>query len=243
MPNTKVSADYLVMGWNTLFNQTVSDSNGKVYLPVKLLDSNFAPLGLVVSQNTASPAVLVTPTSVDNQSGQVTYGNANVSIRTVYQGLDQWNSQISPAAESYVPFNNDVTLANFRDPINSEYYYLPREPWREYLWTSGSNTVYFHANEAGKTVQVKFIPTGSTQPIQKVLTIDPSISAPAGVPAAYASTGFVSTLELKDSNGNAIAADGILGIRGLGIITRTAWLNGNRFQQSVVTGYRTANAD
>jgi hypothetical protein len=244
LPNVQVSVDYLVPGWNTLFNQSVSDSSGKVYLPVNLLDSNFSVVGLVASQNEASPAVPVMPSSVDDKKGLVTYGNSNVSIRTAYQGLDQWNSQISPSAESYVPFNNDATIAGFRDIADPEHYYLPHEPWREYSWdSSAADTIYFHPNEAGKTVQVRFLPTGSTQAIQQVLTINENVTAaPASVPAGYSSTGKVATLELKDSNGNAIAADGILGIRGVGIIARTAWLNGDKFNQSVVKGYRITNA-
>jgi len=33
-----------------------------------------------------------------------------------------------------------------------------------------------------------------------------------------------------------------LGIYGVGVLARTAWLNDDHYEQSVVTGYRTANA-
>jgi prepilin-type N-terminal cleavage/methylation domain-containing protein len=242
MPKTQVSADYLVPDWHLLFNQSVSDSSGQVVLPVNLLDSTFSPVGLVAQQNSAAntPAVLVPSTAVDDKKGLVTYGSANASIRTAYKGLDQWASQISPSAESYVPYNNNSSITGFRDPAGSEFYYLPHEQWREYLWASGSSTVYFHANEAGKTVQVSFIPVGSSEPIQQVLTIDENISAPGGV-TDYASTGDVATLQLKDNTGAVRTADGILGIRGISVVARTAWLNGKKYEQSAVTGYRTAN--
>jgi hypothetical protein len=189
--------------------------------------------------------VLISASSVDDKNGRVDYGTAYAgkTIRTANQGLDQWARQISPSAQSYVPFIDNGTLTNFRNPTTPEYYYLPREQWREYLFASGSNVVYFHASEAGKTVQITFIPTGGTQSVQQTLTIDEAISAPGGISSAFASTGSVATLQLKDKNGDAINASGILGIYGMGVLARTAWLNDDRYEQSVVTGYRTANAD
>ena len=240
MPTAKISIDYLVPSWSILFNQSVANDAGQVSLPVSLLDNNFSVLGLATQSNDNSPAAFATPTSVDYTTGQVTYPVAvkDTPIRTVYQGLDQWATQISPSAQSYIPFENSGTLSGFRATGNPGQYFLPHEPWREYLFASGDNVIYFHTSEAGKTVQVNFIPTGSTQPIKQVLTIDKAIGK-YGVTTDYASTGYVARLQLKDINGNAVQADGILGINGLGIVARTAWLNGSNYQQSVVEGYRT----
>jgi hypothetical protein len=240
LPETKISVDYLVPSWNILFNQSVTNGTGQVSLPISLLNNNFSVLGLATQTNDDSPAAFATPTSVDYTTGQVTYPVNDTRVRTVYQGLDQWAMQISPSAQNYVPFENSGTLSGFRSAGNPEYYYLPHEPWREYLFTSGDNAIYFHTSEAGKTVEVSFIPTGSTQPVKQVLTIDKAIGN-YGVPADYATTGYVARLQLKDVNGDAVDADGILGITGSGVIARTAWLNGSNYQQSVVGGYRNAD--
>src|SRR5690606_8543925 len=140
---------------------------------------------------------------------------------------------------------NSVTtvLANFRDPtVDAEHYYLPREPWREYYWAAGDNTVYFHPGNVGKTVKIKFIPTGATQPIDKMFTISKDItSIPSGAPAGlvnFALSGSVAELVLRDSSGNPVNADSILGVTGMSILARTAWLNGSSYSQAVSTGYR-----
>lgn len=248
MPQVPISVDYLVPSWSLLTHQSVSDRNGKVFLPINLLDKDFLPVGLVANQNASDiPALPTTPTAVDYKQGEITYSppspysNFSVPIRTVYKGLDQWTSQVSPTAKSYVPFNNNSAIASFRDPLNPEFYYLPFEPWREYYWAYDADTdpdiIYFHASEAGKTVQVSFIPSGGTQAIQQILTISDTITSIP--PNAYTSTGAIAVLQLTDSNGLPIDVDGILGVRGMSVVARTAWLNGESYDQVVANGYRT----
>ncbi|MEO6908385.1 MAG: hypothetical protein ABI210_10895, partial [Abditibacteriaceae bacterium] len=241
---------------------SVADGSGQVFLPINLLNNNFPVVGLVADPNNQIvPAAVPSPVA-DDKTGQVTYGASfsGYHTRTVYQGLDEWASQISPTAQSYVPYVNSGTMnvPNYRGVYSSTGVYtrgshpryLPREPWREYYvkWNNpgalqSANIIYFHANEAGKPVVVSFIDTTGKKWINQIMTVDNIITTPTpGVLSAdFAPTGSAATLQLKDATGNPLAANSILDIRGLGIIARTAWLNGNKFNQSVVTGYRTTN--
>jgi|GEM_PF-3030475 len=240
---SKLSVDYLVPDWRILLDQQMRTNGTNTFvLPVNILTS-FTPKGVAVGKNfNYQPVDAVFPaSSVKNQT--VTYSVSYPTIRTAYKALDQWATQISPAAQSYVPFIENTAITSFRDPgADAQHYYLPREPWREYYWAAGANTLYFHPSEAGKTVKVKFIPNGATQAVDKILTISKDIiPTPTGAPADFgnfAPSGFAAELVLNDSSGNPVNASGILGVTGMSVLARTAWLNGKNYAQAISTGYR-----
>lgn len=269
-PNVPIYADYEVSDWRALVDQDVTGNTGNVILPVSLLNPNASVLGLGFDVNDQNLPTIVSSSSVNVKNGQVTYNTVTFPlpiptpriiypVRTVYQGLDGWARQISATAESYVPYVNTSGLTNtpnYRisyvtgapttassyNSANAQKYFLPREPWREYYWPGGSY-IYFHPSDAGKMVNVSYTVAGDTTIYQSHMTIDNTI---INIPSAnqdFAPTGKVVALSLKDSNGNLITADTLLGVRGVSITARTAWLNGKTYQQSVVTGYRVANAD
>jgi prepilin-type N-terminal cleavage/methylation domain-containing protein len=266
--NLPVYVDYLVPDWSTIYDQSISDSSGAVSLPISLLDPNTSIIGLLIDPTNQQLPKAIAGSIPTDKKGQVDYSNASAHIRTAYKGLDQWARQISPSAESYIPYvdvSGYTNVPSYRgsygstgnNPITTAYSspaagmnLLPREPWREYFWTSGS-TIYFHASEAGKAVRVSYVydVPDATQPSGKryvtvknqLLTIDSSIvTFPGGASDFVPTSKVVESHLIAPNNANV---DSILGISGADIIARTAWLNGNRFQQSVVTGYRTANAD
>lgn len=259
VPKVPIYADYEVSDWRTLLNQNVTDSSGNVTLPVNLLNPSFSVLGLGFDANNQAQPTVVSPAPVDDKSGQVTYASANVPVRTAYQGLDGWASQISATAKSYVPYVSTVGLLNVPNyrisysyssgtttssynSANAARYFLPREPWREYYWPGGS-IIYFHPSEAGKSVSISYTVAGNTTVYNKQLKTIASTIISMPIPNQdFAPTGQVVALQLLDGSGNTVTPDAIIGVRGAGIVARTAWLNGSTYEQSVVTGYRTANA-
>jgi hypothetical protein len=48
----------------------------------------------------------------------------------------------------------------------------------------------------------------------------------------------VARLFLTNPGGNNVSADSILGVQGLSIRARTAWLNNDRYNQVIVPAYR-----
>jgi len=266
--NMPVYVDYFVPDWRTIYDQSASDSSGSVSLPISLLDPNTPVLGLFIDPTNQQLPQAIVGNIPSDKKGQVNYPSPGANTRTAYKGLDQWARQISPSAESYIPYvsvgssvqayrgvysssppNPDLITTLYTSPTPGMNL-LPREPWREYYWTSG-NTIYFHASEAGKAVRVSYVydVPDLTQPGGKryitvkdqLLTIDSSIVTFPGGSPDFVPTNKVAELYITVPNNANV--DSILGISGVGIIARTAWLNGDRFQQSVVTGYRTANAD
>ena len=161
------------------------------------------------------------------------YSNNNANtprIRSAYQTSRNWTNQISVAAKSYLPFDNDVAAR----PINE------REPWREYSWTpgvAGNATIYFRASEAGKTVLVSFRYAGGLVSNQ-VVPIERDIKPVNNV---FGVVGAVPTAQavLMLPNGSATAnATAILSVRGASIRSRTAWIENNNYVQEIKEDYR-----
>lgn len=122
------------------------------------------------SQVDYGTATVVSPTprplAVRPKSGQVFFdvnGLAAPSARVVYRNLDGWLEQPCVAARSYVPYVDRSSLSSSTGEIG----WWPREPWREYLWNTADDALYFHPSETGKTVLASYLYTmpGSTTPI------------------------------------------------------------------------------
>ena len=186
------------------------------------------------------------------------YNSATVKsprVRIAYRTQDSWARQVTVASRSYVPFFNNSDfqasgsetagarpLNAFPPPPPAPAAPPPRQTWREYLWnTATPRVIYFYPSEAGKTVMVsfKYQETVAGVPVTRtvtnaVITIDDEIISSPDL--AFGK--LVSQLELLDSKGLPVAATAILGIRGLSVHARTAWVDNGRYNQSVASGYR-----
>jgi len=184
-------------------------------------------------------------------------------VRTVYRTLDGWARQLSVAAQSYIPFpdgpfaptatNLDSNL--IADPSVTDPNGRP-EPWREYIMAPAGRGVeeadlYFHPSEAGKAIRVSFEyqvqrpgpPTfrsisGAVVTIAKTTVPAPTSGDQAKFAFAVGGSGNVSVASLTDERGNPVTPTAILSVEGLSVQTRTAWLNGDRYTQETVMGYR-----
>lgn len=249
-------ADQFEYGWRNIFNQSVANGSDEVFLPVHLLDKTAVK---AVALNTqTSPDTVLLPimpaSSSDFTLGKVSFaGSGGNQVRTTYRGTDSWARQISVTAASYVPYVNEAdfgstpyTLRNYSRSVmpaaDPTHYYLPHEFWREYYWEPGSDTIYFHVSEAGKMMGVSFIDSAGKIWLNQVATIK---ETPEATPNANFAASKAVTLQFVDPNNpnNPLTVSSILGVRGVGVMARTAWLNGDQYDQAVVTGYRVANAD
>ncbi len=237
---------YSVSDWRWLVDDgNVPTASGRVQLPVKNLDEQ--PVwGVQSIIGDANAPALLTPalTRDESKNGTIPYaGGSGLRYRTVYRALDGWSQQLSVAAKSYVPFYQDTDFGGTRPTA------LPREPWREYYWPSGSTRLFFHPSEAGKSVSISYVDTAGNRVNGVVLTID-NIEASAVPPAGFFGT--------YDDNGTSLTNDkvayttitnpagnpatnvaAILSVQGLSIQARTAWQNADRYNQVIVPSYRT----
>jgi hypothetical protein len=166
--------------------------------------------------------------NVDPKSGQVLYEAGDVlapRARTVAWTLDGWAEQISVAARSYIPSADRLAFEE--------------EPWREYFWSSNSGLLYFRPSEAGKSIMASYerpdatTTTGYRTVIGSILSIDDEIKT--GGPPGFAT--YVEA-ELSDPTGLPIPASAILSVQGVSVRARTAWIDGDRYMQTIATGYR-----
>lgn len=200
------------------------------------------------NQNAASaPFLLPAAPTADQQqrkvellrkNGQAVYDSGGIigaRARTVYRAVDGWAHQLSVAARSYIPYIAGRTAAI--DAIS------PQERWREYSWKPGATHIYFHPNEAGKTIMVTY--RFGAQIADSLVTIDQKLIDASSVNLL---TGFEpDTVNGKVAvvvplsnvgTGNPLPIDAVLAVRGLGVQARTAWINGDRYSQAVVSDYR-----
>ena len=206
---------------------------------------------------------LMTPTESELRSGKLTYSvvntptpptsNKELKALVAYRTRDSWAQQLSVAANSYKPFvGNDA------------------EPWRDY-YLGDDNYLYFHAGEAGKTISISYITrkvvvingnnvTVDDPIVDRPFVIDTQIidtptGSPANVLAAFTGAGKVSRVKLTDANGvdlpdnttlptNPTDAPNLLslqGVSGKSVTVRTAYINGNKYAQTLLTSNRGTN--
>ena len=192
-------------------------------------------------QWTGTAGTVGTDVVLDVSSASATYDiadNAGVAmiaprVRTSYWASHGWAQQLSVAASSYYQYDAARATNGF-----------PQEPWREYAWsgagTSDSNTLYFHASEAGKTIMVSFL-NGTNKVANQIVTIGSRIkNAPASVPSGFGSK--VAEAILAESNGDpAGTVTALTSVRGVSVRARTAWQQGSDYTQEVAEMYRPLN--
>lgn len=248
---TTASLDYTVIDWRWLVDERVLNqqpdpdtdasftssftSPRYVRLPVRNIEDEggVQAYGLVWSRIAGTSNYTIQPPSAttmkaDAPNGLMYYDAEDLSApraRTVYQTVDNWTQQLSVAARSYIPYLPDSAFVGARPAT------APREQWREYSTTikDSKNNLCFHSGEAGKTVAVSYM-SGTSIVNNKVLTISPEVQ-PGGVYSLGTDFPYVAVAGIPS---NAT----ILSVRGLDIRTRVAWINGGRWTQTVLTGYR-----
>jgi prepilin-type N-terminal cleavage/methylation domain-containing protein len=239
--------NYLSSDWRILVNDSApmqdpsTPTTGVIRLPIPGLDDTFSPTGYLTRSDQQTAASPITPSNVDNKTGEIEYSISSwvaPRVRTIYRTLDNWAHQISVAPRSYVPYDAGRGIPDADGNID-----FPREPWREYSWdASDGSYLYFHPGDAGKTVEISFT-DGSGDKVNSICTIDEDlISKPASVPTGFIGAGNTSSqvarMNITDAVGDPVSASSILSVRGLSIRTRTAWLNHDRYNQVIVPGYR-----
>lgn len=176
---------------------------------------------------------------IEQKKSQIEFDVTGITaptVRTTYRGQDGWAQQLSVAPRSYVPYYEGLFTNSAAGDQNNHPGNAPRQPWREYYWNpSEPGLIYFRASEAGKTVLVTFINASSGRRESNTFTIDDDI---IDAPGGFADTTSVTSLTLIGSDGEPADAAGILGIQGMSVQARTAWIEGGRYTQAVATGYR-----
>ena len=241
--------NYFASDWRNLSDYS-APVNNIVQLPilgVEASPSDFPIFGVLSTSDSNTEPVFKSPdlgtgTKVrDAEKGRLEFSGtaiAGARFRTVYRTKEGWAHQLSVAPRNYVPHVARPTAASF--PADN----FPSEPWREYAWSPlDPSNLYFHASEAGKTVSVAYHNGGQT--LHAVLTIDNIENAPSAAWwgasfSGFAPSGKVARVEISAPNGSAATlAAAILEVKGLSVQARTAWQNGDRYNQVVVPGYRT----
>ena len=264
-----VSIDYTRKDWRWLVsddspsvkpeNALATDNYRVVTSPVRFLDKQQSIYTFLVDQAGATASGIYqggtgTPTSttttmgfppasfgdaVNFKTGQITFDLAkatSVRSRVTYQTLNNWTHQLSIAARSYKPFYMAALATN------------PPEPWRDYVYDDKNSVLYFRPSEAGKSVSVSYtFKTGTGADVQvnkRVLQISQDIISSTSANGGVAVGGMVSRLDLTDNAGNALTGaqvQGIQGVLGASIQSRTAWLDGSKFTQVSSVGFRDVN--
>jgi prepilin-type N-terminal cleavage/methylation domain-containing protein len=258
---TKISFDYEVKDWRWLVFDSVpnasSDDPGApadlrlVNLPVRQLD-NGADEYLFTAYPT-QPVNTIQPVIYSNRDA--VYAARSVSrtgtipftvpatvttaptSRVAYLTLDNWTQQLSVAAKNYTLYYDDTVTPQ------DEY-------WRQCVLDANNALLYFHPSEAGKTLLVSYRYTNGTGGAttdavveNQLLTVDTNIitPVPTSVPNSFASLeGGVARLQLVTQDGSRLtqSVTAITKIQGVGIQSRVAWLDGDRFTQVVATRLR-----
>jgi prepilin-type N-terminal cleavage/methylation domain-containing protein len=234
-----------------------------VNLPVRLLDTEVAPFILTVYPTQPTTTSEATPVAVDPEllssyddeyskpevakTGSIPFVvNPKVTTaptaRIVYRTSENWTQQLSVAAKHYTLYHDDTSTPQ------DEY-------WRQCLLVPGASPtpyLYFHPSEAGKTVLVSYSyenPLGGTAPDivvdNQLLTIDTDIinPLPTGVTNLNlfaGSEGSVARLQFVAQDGSDLdrRITAITKIQGVGIQSRVAWIDGDRFTQVSATRIR-----
>lgn len=171
------------------------------------------------------------------RTGRISFdmtGDAAKQVRVAYATRDSWVQQLSVSSSSYTFYNASATSI---------------EPWRDYTVNNGY--LYFHAPEAGKTVQVTYTTAASATPVTTVGTIEQRLITPTA-PATlvtYAGLEFlpngtnggtsrIARLALYDTTGARVIPANILDVKGLSVSMRTAWMERDRWTQNIATTMR-----
>jgi hypothetical protein len=151
--------------------------------------------------------------------------------------------------------------------------YWPREAWRDYVWNTADDALYFHPSETGKTVLATYVYESTPgTPSTRVKMSDVPLTIreePVTQPVGAAFNGFA----LAPNNTNSVAARAyfvdnsgrcigsaaagdtnvtsvagpkvvaVLGIKGASIRVRSAWFSGGRYSQNEVSGYRSLDVE
>ncbi len=151
--------------------------------------------------------------------------------RVYYRSKDAWVQQVGAAASHYLPFQIGAISTT-------------REEWREYF-LAADNYIYFHAADAGKTVEVlqgTSLSDSSAKTIEireDILFVD---AMPSNVPPAFAQQRFNKPGDPRHNkfylarSRDRIGAN-IFDVRRptgtSGISVRTMWLDGTRYAQEI----------
>lgn len=179
------------------------------------------------------------------REGKVTFvvENSATRARVAYQTRDRWVQQLSVAAGAYKPF----VASN-------------AEPWRDY-YLGGDNYLYFHAGEAGKTISVSYGVTDGVDAagntiirnfVDRPFVVESQfVSANGLVPTSFtAATNQIARVKLTDAPGGPLPGNAtnlpqlvsIQAIRGTSVTARTAYINGTKYTQTLLTSNRGANS-
>ncbi len=199
------------------------------------------------NDNPAPAGKLVRPTEDDLRQSRVTFivDSSDTKARVAYNTRDSWAQQLAVAANTYTPYALIPGLVTTNIG--------PRlvEPWRDY-YLGNDNYLYFHAGEAGKTISLSYTilvldDNGNLVPrtvVDKPFVIeDRLLDRPGTVPQAF-SNQQVARVQLTNFAGGALpTADlvSIQAVRGTSVTSRTAYINGNKYKQTLLTSYRDNN--
>lgn len=254
-----LSLDYEVKDWRWLTSDAVPTGDegigdivtSRLSLPAGPLNSEL-PTFFVARYDDGTTVFSSDNNSMNNAEGnvsdvdeksatlevQVRHATPPVALRVAYRTLDNWTEQLAVAARSYKP----VTASNI------SVFAATQESWRNYYSEDG--ILYFQPSEVGKAVYVTYLfLDGTVQQVhRKLITIQADqIDKPASVPAALAENSVetgnavVAKLELTDKLGNPLSAGnfrGVVAVEGASIMARTAWISGNKYNQSASISYR-----
>lgn len=188
------------------------------------------------------------------RSGKVTFivENSASRARVAYQTRANWVQQLAVAANAYKPYALRA-VAGAASTVT--------EPWRDY-YLGDDNYLYFHAGEAGKTISISYRTTDDNGPlVERPFVISDEIintptGSPANVPASFNSSGRVARVKLTDAQGRKlpdnpnpplVATDppqlvSIQAIKGTSVTMRTAYINGTKYTQALLTTNRGASS-
>lgn len=151
---------------------------------------------------------------------------SSAKVRVAYRTQDFWARQVSVAAKSYKRYES-ATLNN-------------DEQWRNYFVEAATpDRLLFQASEAGKAVIVTFRYNTATGPklSDQLFTIGNAIE-----PGVQLGGTHVCELQITPpSDSVAPGVLSILSVRGQSVMSRTAWLTNDQYNQVVQTSMRGAN--
>ena len=175
----------------------------------------------------------------DLREGRATFivSNSASRARVAYQTRDSWVQQLSVAANSYKPFPSTSIGGGASNSV---------EPWRDYI-LGDDNYLYFHAGEAGKTISISYTLTtsdGVKTVFERPFVIETGlINKPAFV--SFPNAKQVARVELAALSGRPFSEDSagdvllsIQAVQGTSMTVRTAYLNGNKYAQTLLTSNR-----
>ena len=253
LPTTPTDLSYRQLALGTPF----IEDQAPVSVYSLLIDSNAAYPSAYGEVSPDPPAIdrLVRPTQPQQRdeelrSGKVTFivESSAARARVAYQTRANWVQQLSVAANFYTPFVAGGALSV--------------EPWRNY-YLGDDNYLYFHAGEAGKTINLSYSyndvsdtpphpPIADKVIVDRPFTIeDKLLTAPNFlVTSGFAVTGEqVARVELQTSQGEDFPASkftavinltSIQAIKGVSVTARTAYINGTKYAQTLLTSNRGA---